>query len=97
MGFSNWFICDSVQGKPVRASDYTYIHHINPGEHFRRYGGGGFGTKNRSSRLLFNEAKKFEMSDWHKHMEDICVETTAARRNIENVINSVISPRKYSL
>ena len=30
------------------------------------------------------------MSDWYKHIEDICLETTVARENIDKVINSLI-------
>ena len=30
------------------------------------------------------------MSEWHKNIEDICLETSVARENIEKVINSVI-------
>ena len=33
------------------------------------------------------------MSDWYKHIEDICLETTVARENIDKVINSVIMRR----
>ena len=30
------------------------------------------------------------MSDWYKYIEDICLESSVARRNIDKVINSVI-------
>ena len=33
------------------------------------------------------------MSDWYKYIEDICLETSVARENIEKVINSVIMRR----
>ena len=33
------------------------------------------------------------MSDWYKNIEDICLETSVARENIEKVINSVIMRR----
>ena len=30
------------------------------------------------------------MSDWYKYIEDICLETSVARENIDKVINSAI-------
>ena len=33
------------------------------------------------------------MSDWYRYIEDICLETSIARENIDKVINSVILRR----